>query len=589
MKRFFCILLMICVLLTSGCGYRPELGEGILQEENEQDTSELFDRYLQNAYKKQVASDELSLHFSLSHPEDQGILSAVSIYPDISSAGIENDYVKYKDFKECLSSYKYDNLTSRQQLVHDILQEYYDVTLKFQDYPYYNELLSPSSGIHVNLPLLLQEYAFRCKEDVETYLKLIEETDIYFSAILGYEQEKSKAGLFMSDQMLAEVVSFCKNFGTFSQDHLLITSFEKKIQNASFLSDMEKEKYLLANESKVKDICLPSYLRLGEKLSKMKGTGKNDLGLSHFPSGRPYYTLLCRHATGTKDQPFTLYYRISEKRKEDIAAMTSLFSTDPTLASQCTNYRYEATDPAQMLETLKTAIRQDFPASDQTSAVIRTVDSALADSLAPAFYMIAPIDDYKQNIIYYNPSKASSSLDLFTTIAHEGYPGHLYQTAMSYTYGLEPIRTMISFPGYVEGWATYVETLSYDYAGMSPNLANVLQLNYQVVLSLYASADIGIHYYGWDVKKTAEFFKDFGITDQKVIEEIYQMICQDPANYLKYYVGCMEFQRLRREMETKYENFSPMDFHKCILETGPAPFDIVEKELKAYFDDRQGL
>ena len=187
-------------------------------------------------------------------------------------------------------------------------------------------------------------------------------------------------------------------------------------------------------------------------------------------------------------------------------------------------------------------------------------------------------------MIYYNPSKVSGNLDLFTTIAHEGFPGHLYQTVMSYSYGLENVRSMLSFPGFTEGWATYVEMISYHYAGMDESLATVLEKNYSVILSLYATADIGIHYRGWDVAQTLSFFSEYGISDREVVEEIYQMILSDPANYLKYYVGYLSFLSLRQEMAAKYpDTFTLYEFHKCILETGPTSFDLLEEELDDYF------
>ena len=124
-------------------------------------------------------------------------------------------------------------------------------------------------------------------------------------------------------------------------------------------------------------------------------------------------------------------------------------------------------------------------------------------------------------------------------MAHEGFPGHLYQTAMSYQYGLEPVRALLSFPAYTEGWATYVAYMSYQYAGLPDQLASVLALNESIVLSLYASADIGIHYYGWDRASLLEFLENYGIKDQDVVDQIYQLIVEDPANYLHYYVGYM--------------------------------------------------
>ena len=61
------------------------------------------------------------------------------------------------------------------------------------------------------------------------------------------------------------------------------------------------------------------------------------------------------------------------------------------------------------------------------------------------------------------------------------------------------------------------------------------------------------------------------------MEEIYELIIGSPANYLKYYIGYVEFLELKKDWaEEKEEEFSQKEFHEAVLEVGPAPFGIVE-------------
>jgi uncharacterized protein (DUF885 family) len=212
------------------------------------------------------------------------------------------------------------------------------------------------------------------------------------------------------------------------------------------------------------------------------------------------------------------------------------------------------------------------------------VEEALEDSLAPAFYITAPIDDVSNNCIYVNQAKNYSDISYFTTLAHEGFPGHLYQTVMSYSYGMEPIRAILDYPGYTEGWATYVEMMSYHYAGLEESLATLLAHNQSATLSLYASSDIGIHYYGWGMEELAAFWGNYGITDSSVLENISELILGDPGNYLKYYVGYLKFEELRDEMAQKYgDDFSLVDFHEAVLMIGPAQFDVLREYFPSYY------
>ena len=215
---------------------------------------------------------------------------------------------------------------------------------------------------------------------------------------------------------------------------------------------------------------------------------------------------------------------------------------------------------------------------------VHYVDQSLQDYLAPAFYITAPIDDYSNNSIYINNAKGNSGISAFTTLAHEGYPGHLYQTIMSYSSGMEPVRSLLNYPGYVEGWATYVEMMSYRYAGLDADTADLLMHNQSATLSLYASSDIGIHYDGWTAPDMYKFWETYGITDHDAIDEITGLIVSDPGNYLKYYVGYLNFLALRENIQSSYGgSCSLTDFHKTLLTMGPAPFSLLDSYFDSYF------
>ena len=204
--------------------------------------------------------------------------------------------------------------------------------------------------------------------------------------------------------------------------------------------------------------------------------------------------------------------------------------------------------------------------------------------MAPAFYLTSPMDRFTENCIYVNPGNDYNEIELFTTLAHEGYPGHLYQTVYSYSKDLLPIRYILYHGGYTEGWATYVEMLSYHYAGLDENMAEALMLNQDATLSLYATIDMGVHYDGWSLADTVDFLGAYGITTTSVISKIYQTIIENPANYLKYYIGYLEFLSLKEQAKKYYGNdYSELMFHTTILNMGSAPFYLLEKYFVKYY------
>lgn len=204
--------------------------------------------------------------------------------------------------------------------------------------------------------------------------------------------------------------------------------------------------------------------------------------------------------------------------------------------------------------------------------------------LSPAFYLIPSIDNTSENVIYINRAHTMESLNLYTTLAHEGYPGHLYQTTYFAQKNTEPLRSLLNFGGYVEGWATYAEMCSYSLSPLTKPQAALAQKNGSLTLGLYASADIGIHYDNWSLTDTISYFTNYGIKNPKTITEIYNLIVSSPGNYLKYYVGYLEFLELKKEVSLKQgKDFSQKEFHKAVLDVGPAPFSIVRKYVMEYF------
>lgn len=199
-------------------------------------------------------------------------------------------------------------------------------------------------------------------------------------------------------------------------------------------------------------------------------------------------------------------------------------------------------------------------------------------------YITPPIDCDVTDDIYINNSCCDDTT-MFTTLAHEGYPGHLYQYEYYMQTNPHPLRLMLPFGGYSEGWATYAELFSYKIAGIDQDSAVILSSNKLATLCIYSMLDLGIHYYDWTYDDCAAYLSEFGIDNQENIDEIYGTIIAEPALYLKYTVGCLEFIQLENELKAAAgADYDPVSFHKAILETGPTWFEILKNKVKnTYF------
>lgn len=166
-----------------------------------------------------------------------------------------------KNLLDRLKDIDRNNLTARQRLVYDLMKDYYGLEEKLGDYYYYQNLLSPTAGIPSSLPVLLSSFSFHDTEDIECYLSLLEEMDIYFGQIYAFATEQTKLGLMENTDSLQQTIDFCASFSQVQADHLLLTSFDDRIKNAAFLDEAEKASYI-SGTVVIYDVVLPSYLSL---------------------------------------------------------------------------------------------------------------------------------------------------------------------------------------------------------------------------------------------------------------------------------------------------------------------------------------
>lgn len=539
-----------------------------------------FSEFCTTLFREEMKSNTMNLHFTLKDPKAAGIDSYEITLGSLSGDSPHNQARQLKKLSEELKKYSHRSLKGKDRLTCRLLSDYISRQRNLAAYPYYDEPLTPSGGVTSQLPVLLAEYTFRNTRDIKDYLGLLSQMDTYFLGILDYEQKKADAGLFMSDEACLKVIEGCEVFTEHPDDNFLIDTFSNRLNAMDGLTDTQKNAYLKQHSKVLSDHVIPAYSQMIKGLTMLLGRGHNNWGLCNFPEGKAYYEAVVSADTGCDDSVEDLFSQIAKARREDLMFCQNLLEKNPKLASQSPKPDAALKEENAMISRLQKEILTDFPAPPQTDVEICHVDPALSEYLAPAFYITAPIDDISHNRIYINDAKNDTDIYYFTTLAHEGYPGHLYQTICTSSYGAPEVLSLLNYPGYTEGWATYTEMQAFYYAGLDPDLASLLQHNQAATLSLYATADIGIHYFGWEKEKNAAFWSEYGVDDTATVKRITDLILEEPGNYLKYYVGYLKFRQMREQLALENKSFSVSAFHEAILRTGPSPFSVLEETVR---------
>jgi uncharacterized protein (DUF885 family) len=566
-----------------------------------------FAVFLDTIFEDAMRADTLGMHYTVANPEAFGIDDYTPILPDYPLPDKEAARAFATEALSVLDCINPSRLQEPNRSLYHEFRQSLQQSLSLADYVYYRMPLSPASGAPSQLPILLAEYAFRTQEDVEDYLGLLDQVDTYFSSLLAHEYARKNAGYLMPQSFLRESRLQCDTIVTKealeSGSHFLQTTFRERL-NALLLSGQIDEagarRYLMQNNDLLQNVVLPAYIFLGDGLLLLEDDTIPLAGLGADEEGRTYYKLLLARESGSARSPEEVQTLLRRQWDIEEDAIRNLAKLYPEAAARYATQEiaFPSLSPEEMLSDLLERMESDFPAlsADICTVTLKEVNESLEPYTAPAFYLTPPIDSYDTNVIYVNREKTPDGLDLYTTLAHEGYPGHLYQTVFHHLDAAEsgehPAGTLLYYGGYLEGWATYAEFLSFDYARdllAECNLDNdavctaLEKHNRSLQLCLFSLLDLKIHYENASLDTVVDLLKDYGISDPDTAESVYLYILEAPCNYLKYYLGYLEILSLKNHAQQLWgASYSDLSFHTFLLQNGPLDFPMLQSRLETY-------
>lgn len=564
---------------------QESFSEDALKEQQE------FEQYLDDYFKDVVTDDTLTYNYTIRDGADYGLEEPEVTLgdPGMTAEEIGQDKEEFEGWVKKLDAIDRSCLTEDQKLTYDVLDEYFEVSAGIFDNVYLYEPFSPMRGLQANIATNFTDYRFDDKGDVERYIELLGQIPDYFAEYLDFEQEKSEKGYFMSDAVCDKVISQCKDFVADKENHFMVTTFNDNIDALDFLTDEEKAEYKEANKQAVVNSLLPAFENVAAVLSGLKGTGTNDGGICNYDGGKEYYEYLLKNFAGTAKSPEEVidmldtelqklmvslyqYYLGNQAAYEYFAAnYDSIFAeTDQMTASEMVD---------KMIETASEHYPDAGTINYKAEALDKNLETIMDDVLA--YYMAPAIDDPDNNLIRVNGLHTDG---MWTTLAHEGYPGHMLQNAYYMSTDPEPVRTLMNFLGYKEGWAMYAcyDSLyyyEYEEPEYGDTIAALYQLNDEMSYLMMGRVDLGINYEGWTLQDTADYLTKNGM-DGSAAQELYTTMVGDPAVYQSYSTGYYEMKELRDYAEEKMgDDFDLKTFNTIILETGPCQFDILKEQV----------
>ena len=199
----------------------------------------------------------------------------------------------------------------------------------------------------------------------------------------------------------------------------------------------------------------------------------------------------------------------------------------------------------------------------------------------------------RPNQVQIKPGRDGVPYYLRLTIAHhEAFPGHYVQEHhQDQLTDLPEFRQKGGFRAYTESWALYAEQLSYD-IGLFETADPLHRLGFvesKLWRSTHALADVCLNGMGWTVDQAVALLTEtLDLSSLDAQTRVTRMI-EDPGAATASYTGYLYLIRFRDEaMEALGDSFEWASFHDVILETGPAPMEILATVVSDYIDHQLG-
>lgn len=579
-KRFVAVLICVLIVFTlASCAKSPE------------DTQRKFDEFLTQEFLDSVTSDYSALHVYIMHPENYGIdrkKVAVNLgfRPDEQSLK-DNQEMTRKTLKK-IKSFNRELLTQEQQEAYDIYLFSLEkgVLLNQEKYWYVPSYFGDTQGIHLSLPTYFADFPFYSEQDISDLAKLIADTRDFLGVYLDYTKlQKEKGTLSLNCDA---VIEYCEGIINEGENSAVLKSILDRIDEFD-LDDDVKATYQKQMTDAFHNSFLPAYQDVIDVMTQLREEGAALVPLAEIEGGKEYYELTMQYDVGTSESIQDIQKRIVDLMSESVEELSQLLMIDGIMEEELvTPY----TDYAQIMAALEQFIQEDFPDLGKIEYRIDALPGALSVDSIAAYFNIPSLDGNEKKIIKVNGKKSAadiSALEMYSTLAHEGLPGHMYQYAYA-SRGLsnQPLRYLISFSGYAEGYATYAQYLSWKYLDLDQN-ALAVQRDLEVLTNcIVVIADMGIHYDDWSLNDFTNYLSQYGMGASA--QAIYEQLTGNPGVFLPYYVGYLQFYDLRRQTENSLgAQFEAREFHAILLEDGSVPFDYLKQKVARYIEAKQSV
>ena len=538
-------------------------------------------------FREYLKTDITSLHQLVKDPAAYGI-DYDSVERSLGTYKEDPDrewYVFIENTLRRMDAVDQSTLSEQDKMAFDTLYQYCQWELEGEEFYGYYEPLTELTGIQTDMPIVFWFYELRTRQDVDDYLTLLADMPRFFDELLEYERYRAEVlNIFMPEASLDAVIkNDIKPILEARETSFLIPLFNERVAKVEGLTQEEIQAYEERNVALVTNDYYQAYLDLKE--------GLEDL--------RPY----CREAKGVKatgDEKYLRWFayqlknRCSEEADPKTVANLLYESLTKTIDLYSDAYKHGGDQPTvtsvgsldDNIAYLKSVLDPLLPPIPEVEVEYEDMPSELREGRSTAFYLVAPFDEWQINhIVVADPENLDN---LISTLAHEGFNGHLYQ----YMYhrsmpGLSLSQQLIQGTAYSEAWSQYSERLFALNCGSKFNTYDLVldHTNSIIFYALLFYLSIRVNYFGDRFIDAYRTFNGYFRVTQDVFRKKYYdtFIVGNPFYGIPYAYGYARIIDLHDNAQKALgKKYDQKVFDTQYLNYGPTYFNLLAERLEQW-------